>query len=418
MATLTMLEGELVLKGLGANARVRIPGYAAIGGPCRSPVAVQPMLTVDGIYAEFGNLQNGYELMDNAAYQCKHPCIRVLNGGTLYMNANQPAGYACTKAGTDITYAITNATLQNASVAAYISRSTNPNSPLVRYFANNSQIIAAESMTQAGSVSVDLDNGSYFGCANGWPLVFKSLDPTRIYGEILTRNGSTLAMSSYAESASQNNRLTFAFDDGEWVWSKTGATATWPASVKGFTVFEMRGRGVILKPAAGATFTTLAPFTGAGGVVVDGPGTVAFGAEGTYAFSGVCDVQEGTADLTDAGTIAAATFAGTGTVKGAKVTRAKVAAALKDDWTTDGLPVFSDCSIGTLVIDAGRTAENPLPADFPQNVAVAKWTGAGALPRFRLSNTGIRNVGADFTVDPDGTVRMTPHEVGVILIVR
>ena len=418
MATLTMLEGELVLKGLGDGARAFIPSYAAIGGPCRSPVRVQPTLTVDGVYAQFGNLQNGYELMDNPAYQCKHPCIRVLNGGTLYMNANQPAGYACTKAGTDITYAITNATLQNASIAAYISRSTNPNSPLVRYFANNSQIIANESMTQAGSVSVDLDNGSYFGCANGWPLVFKSLDPTRIYGEILTRNGSTLAMSSYEESASQNNRLTFAFDDGEWVWSKTGATATWPASVKGFTVFEMRGRGVILKPAAGATFTTRTSFTGAGGVVVDGPGTVAFGAAGTYAFSGVCDVKQGTADLTDAGTIAVATFAGTGTVKGAKVTRAKVASALDDDWTTDELPVFSDCTFGTLVIDAGRTAENPLPADFPQNVAVAKWTGAGALPTFKLRNTGLRNVGADFTVDLDGTVRMTPHEVGVILIVR
>ena len=195
----------------------------------------------------------------------------------------------------------------------------------------------------------------------------------------------------------------------------------WPVAEEGHNKYEMRGRGVILKPAAGKTFETLEPFIGEGGVVNAGEGTVKFG-EDAYQCAGTLEITEpaGTIDVSadDGTTHAIIPVKGKGTLKGAKATRITIKAEAEDDWTGISVPTLEDCTAGTVVIDMGRTAENPMSGTFPQNIAVAKWTGTGAVPAFKLRNTGLRNVGADFSVDPDGTVRMTPHETGIVLIVR
>lgn len=418
LAKLTVLEGELVLKGLGDNACANV-ALTCVGGPCRSPVALQPTLTVDGASVS-ASLQNGYGLMSDAGYTISHPCVRVINGGTLSNDSGQPAGYSCKQDGTDVTYAITNATLKYTAEKAYVSRATNPNRPLVRYFLNNSDFIVANELIQGGSVFVDVDNGSYFGRENGVPMTFSSADASRIYGEIFTHGGSTLALSQYGESASQSHLLTLAFDDGEWIMAAGGGDCAWPASVSGHTAIEMRGRGAILKPASGATYTTLAPFTGTGGLVVDGPGTVRFGAANTYAFAGVCEVRQGIVDLTGNGTLAAATFAGAGTVTGANVTRVTMRLPLGDDWMPASTLTFTDCTFGEkLIVDAGRTTANPLvlPAN-PRPIAVATFSGCSPPACIVLRNTGTRAVSADFSV-VGGTLYMTPScAKGLVMIVR
>ena len=83
---------------------------------------------------------------------------------------------------------------------------------------------------------------------------------------------------------------------------------------------------------------------------------------------------------------------------------------------------ISQLSAATLVIDYGRSAENPLDDSLPkQGILVAKLVGCTGTPRFRLktSTTGLRSLGATFTVDPTtGEVRMSVDRRGGVLTIR
>ena len=149
---------------------------------------------------------------------------------------------------------------------------------------------------------------------------------------------------------------------------------------------------------------------------------------GTYKFTGPCEVAEGaTVDLSDAGAVSDAAFAGAGTVSGGAFSGKTriLLTGVADDWTGAEVPTFDGCTFGgTVWIDFGRTAEDPLddPESVTSGIVVAKFTnGTPNVSGWRLlsSSTGVRSVRGAFVVDAAaGEVRMTPKHVGAILIVR
>lgn len=119
------------------------------------------------------------------------------------------------------------------------------------------------------------------------------------FGTLLFRDGSvfrvgTLDMTSF----DTRYKLTYAFDGAEWQYGAgdyTFSPANLTAGMEQYLAFEARGNGLILKPAAGTTFTAAYPIGGEGGLVLDGPGTVKFNA-GMLAFTGTSELRQGTLD--------------------------------------------------------------------------------------------------------------------------
>lgn len=424
-------EGELKLVGRGeAPVTVTSRAKTLVGLPTEEAESSEASLTLDNIkflssdYALYVGYQTG-----NANYKNRRATVRILNGSTLQVGAGVVVGYSSNYAAGRCQIAMTNGTYWIVAADGSLSRGglESGQTANVEYLMNKSSFIVKTSIKTDGSTYMDADNGSYFGGENRTPMVLKYNDQNhaRIYGELFFHNGSTLALSEVVETPDKNSKrtrdLVFAFNDAEWIYDAACGDKVWPVAEEGHNKYEMRGRGVILKPAAGKTFETREPFIGEGGVVNAGEGTVKFG-EDAYQCAGTLEITEpaGTIDVSadDGTTHAIIPVKGKGTLKGAKATRITIKAEAEDDWTGISVPTLEDCTAGTVVIDMGRTAENPMSGTFPQNIAVAKWTGTGTVPAFKLRNTGLRNVGADFAVDPDGTVRMTPHETGIVLIVR
>jgi hypothetical protein len=225
------------------------------------------------------------------------------------------------------------------------------------------------------------------------------------------------------------NPIEFVWEDAEWRWSAALGDYTFAASSVNTDLFKftMEGRGIVLKPAAGATFTTEVPFTGAGGMCNMGAGTVKF-ASGTYKFTGPCEVSSGAAvDLSDAGVVSGAAFKGAGTVfRGSfgGITRIDLS-GVADDWTVTHVPTFENCVFnGRILVDFGRSADNPLDEDLigRGSIAVAKFSGAAPDVsgwKVKAGSTGLKFIGGTFSVDEEkGEVRMTPCSVGTVIVVR
>jgi autotransporter-associated beta strand protein len=183
----------------------------------------------------------------------------------------------------------------------------------------------------------------------------------------------------------------------------------------------MRGKGLTLPVAEGAVFRSDALFFGSGDLVKTGAGTLAFG-DGAFAVSGTVRVEEGTLDLSRAGTVTNAVFAGGGGVVSGAAFGAgvEIDPGIGADWTSGELPVFENCSFSSPVyvkIDPSLASSLTLPSD--DDIPVAKFTGAAPdVSRWRVRNVwNERGVRGRFTVEGD-TVRMTVMRAGFSVIIR
>jgi hypothetical protein len=243
-------------------------------------------------------------------------------------------------------------------------------------------------------------------------------------GTLAFRNGSVLS-ACFENLSYPTQSMAFVWDGSEWRWAENLGDFTFASSSVNPELFSFRmeGRGLILKPAAGAVFETEVPFTGPGGFVNAGAGTVRFGA-GTFAFDGVCETAAGaTTDLSAAGLLSGKSFSGAGTVKGASLSGTVISLSAGDDWSVAEVPLFDGCTFGgTVWIDLGRTAENPLSEEKPESLTVARFKGAAPdVSGWRLtgSSTGLSSLKGVFTADAaTGEVRMSVQRCGFSLIVR
>lgn len=410
---LSVVEGELRIVGRGQGAHVVSPGTTYVTVPTAEAITAQPMLTVENVEMECGNLYNGW-CLGRAPFTPKTSVIRVLNGATLRYTGSMP-GYACLVSGCTATYAVTNATLDFAADGGYLTRGRldgEGTEPLVRYQLNGSEFFVGSSAVLDGSVFMDLDNSSYYGrIASDAPTTsFAFGTGARVYGEIFTRNGSRLALRPFVAADGQTRDLTLAFDNGEWQWSDNGGDDTVESSEH--VRYEMRGTGVVLKPMVGRMLTLRAPFEGEGGLVLDGPGTVKMDI-GAFAFTGTADIRHGLLDLSSAGTLEGKAFAGNGTIVGGELLRPRLVLALSDDWAnTNGVPTFADCTFeGRVTVSSGRDEEDVLDLpDVRRPTAIAKVSGTTTvdLRRWKFGKTGVDEAAIGAFTQVGDTIYLTP----------
>jgi hypothetical protein len=225
-------------------------------------------------------------------------------------------------------------------------------------------------------------------------------------------------VSDFCNYALIQNSFTYIWDDSEWDYGGGDYVFERDKFHADLFKFEMQGRGIILKPDAGSAFTVEFPFTGEGGFVNAGEGTVKF-ASGAYGFGGVCEVVSGTVDLTDAGVLAAVKVKGGGTVKGLSANAVRIMASADDDWNVSGVPGFDSLAAQRVTVDFGRSG-NSLSNELPKGIVLGKLFGgaSGDVSGWRVANTGYSKVGGRFSVDDEGVVRVDLERMGMSIVVR
>ena len=413
----SIAEGEMALVGTGVGAKADMSYSRVLIGLYAKTCAVQPALTVDNVSVNGSNITDcflGHSVGQNNI-GVTNPVLRIVNGGKVSITSAQ-MGYGSTSSRSFITMVASNGTFIATGASHYLTRMYNSEGAKAYYrFKDSRHYLDGGAGKIGGGIDLDFDN-SVFSTSSGG-LVVLSAESDRPRGTLVFRNGSIFAYGGFTETDSMNNDLVFAFDDAELVLHADRASATLAATTYGHVRYEMRGAGAVLKPASGATYTINAKLEGAGGLVVDGAGNVALGANSAQ-FTGTLDVRQGTADFSANGANAALTAVkGAGTVSGATFGSVVLPITLLPDGSASNVVTFAGCTFaGTVRVDLGRTAENPLAKPYPQGVVVARYTGAAPdVSGWRLVGTGVKGLRGKFTA-ANGEVRMGVESSGVMLI--
>lgn len=417
--------GELVVRGNGGA--VSCKGAIHVGLRTSTDCGVQPSLTLDNVEVDaltgvnYQHLTIGFNTADAGNFT-SNPVVRVINDSKLYVwsvNMGYPYENDATRTGARLEFAVTNSLVRaydqfgfsqlrgNAGVARLLAYGATLNASWYEISGNTDSRITASTISSRTGDHVKI-SGDCYGS-----------------GTVLFDGGTLLKVNSLAfnhESVRYARMLTFAFDDATWD-SGPGGIALDETTFTGYLAFrrfEMRGKGLTLPVAEGAVFRSDALFFGSGDLVKTGAGTLSFG-EGAFALGGTVRVREGVLDLSDAGTVTNAAFAGPGTVRGASFGEgARIEPSIGADWSSVDVPVFENCSFGGRIyveMDPSLAARLELPS--AEGVAVAKFTGAPPdVSRWRVRNVwnepGVRG---RFALDGD-TVRMTVARTGFSIIIR
>ena len=431
-------EGELAIRSAAgvASPTVTVTEASTVIGMHTDCANVTPELTIDGVVYNGGTsafYANGYNMNNKMHYdyefvpslfRCR---LNIVDGGVLRCGTLYATQYGGSNKDMKPVITMTNGTI-SASTRIYIAHSG------IGYASHNTNALAtlnAKASTMRspeyvvdGHVASDFD-GSTLRAANA--SSYATLKGGQgAYGKMRFHDGSvfrvgTLDFLSEFKNASPTRVFTLAFDDAEWQYgsgSYTLASSVVDASHATNFVISMEGKGVVLKPASGTTFTTQLPFQGDGGMVVDGPGTVAFAAD-TVKFAGVAEVKQGTLDLSAAGTLDGFAVKGPGVVHGATLVNPTIALDVDGEWNVSGVPVFDGCTLsGAVKVDCGHDAATALPASCDTPVVVARFTGAAPdVSSWRVKGVGTSGARGTFAVQGD-TVVMTVFKSGFNLIFR
>ena len=172
----------------------------------------------------------------------------------------------------------------------------------------------------------------------------------------------------------------------------------------------MEGVGVILKPKAQCTFTTMLPFIGTGGCVVAGEGTIKFIAD-TLKFTGLLDIRSGAVDLSESSALAELAVRGPGKLEGGNIAKLTIRA----DTTGTRSPVLSGVSAERAIVDFGADSTSPVKGENIL-VAVYRQENPPEIGRWKVIGTGLKFAHAHLSVK-DGEVRATVTE-SLSIIVR
>ena len=416
-------EGEVLFKGVPGDKAIKLP-YSYNVGLGFTGMSAAPVLAVDG--ATVTGSSHAYCPAVYSGDGVRAVGFRVTNGGVLSASSwHFGDGYQ----GLDgtVTIALTNGELQAAN-CFYTSGTfamyggTN----IVR--AKDSKMVVTTTgssnfgFSLEGSLDWDFDNCDVGNVKAVTP--FRPQNNTE--GQIVFRNGSRLWCSGFGQrGANQNLKFSLVFDDAEWIWWDGDTSTDYvfdtiqlvkDDSYLNRRPFVMRGKGLVLAPPAGVTFTDNYPFSGDGGFVKKGAGTVAFGA-GAYAFTGLLDVQEGVVDLTNAGELAAVTAKGPGTIKGGTITRLTLKETLEGG-ALSGRPILNGVTADSVVVDLGRDETDPLDPEALENLTVATVASGTSVGRWKLAGTGVPHLKGTFAVEGDKVVLKSTLIPGMLLLVR
>lgn len=383
--------------------------------------------TFDGVRVTSGSyIMSCYNLANTGGINPnRRPEMRLVNGAEIEASVFA-AGRAIYFAKSYPLLAVTNSsitartlfTFSGQTTVAYASQ-TSDSAAVVR---TDGATFASDDYLVGQGVDVEISN-SVLGprtkdCAKLWAR-WSSSDTVATHGTMLFNKGSVMKVNAFGSfnlvtnwyDSAEGPVFSLAFDDATWDFGG-GHFLLASDTFSKYVAVRMVGKGLRLAPAAGTSFSTSFPFTGEGGLIVDGAGTVRFFRD-TVRFTGPIDVRSGTLDLSEAGQLGALTLKGTGTVKGGSFAGLCLVsdAQLKFDGTDFG---------ETLTVDFGRTAENPLtPAELKDGIEIGTISGAApVLPaNVRGINTGLGSVRGTVGVVGNKLVA-TLSRPGMMVIVR
>lgn len=449
-AGIHVAEGELVLRGTGANV-TKLAGVVgvALGMPVAEhsgEIAKQPGIVLDNVSGVSVSIP-----ASTASNQfVTDPYIVVSNGANLGSWGSVPDGSGMR--GLDIR--VVNGTLGNNPLN-YSGRSDSTNRYLLvdssmrwyRRVVNGSTILVASNSVYASQNDFDLADRSTWKLSNIQPEGSMSAAPFVL--DMTFAAGSIVMCEKIAATSNRTFPVTITFDDAEYFAGQGDATLmTLNLNVK--TV--VRGKGLKLYPNAGATWNFITPVTGDGEFVVAGEGTVRFDQQMKYgaaaadpvtlAYTGLTDIRAGTL-VVSAGAMSnvvgrAFKVAGTldmdgqtlseavvvtagGTVRDVRLRRARFQVGRDGEGAV--LPVVLDYANG--LVTSGRTVfdfgvESGRPYPEGTVFTVARWTGTEKpdVSLFRGARVG-DGLCCRFAAKDDGTVEATVRlHPGLELIVR
>jgi len=423
--TLTVAEGELVLKGTSDSAAFTMSGTAAsyIGIPA-APVAAQPGLVVDHASATLQSV-NHFHLGSGCASSqtgATAPYLILTNGATLNVTS-----FRCTwnAPGCAPKVRVDDSILDISEYLYALESGTEGDEPTYR-FTNGAKLLAPYDSNVNHSlvfgsraVTLEFDASSFEGRAGAYNGNGKvRMAYASGSGKMIFRNGSTFKCDAIGCEAP--SPLTLQFDDSEWTpgtndYTFTTLNATYAAYLK----IETTGGGLKLAPPADKVWTVSTAITGDGGLVKSGAGTLAFTGTTTLNFDGALDVREGAVSIASGAAKSGAKLTGSGAVTNAALTSAIILAPLGSDNTVPEILTFKNCTfVGTTLVDFGRTSTNKIERPFP-TVTVAKWSGASApdISGWKLTGTGESMVAGVFSIAGD-EIRVTPHIAGMMIRLR
>ena len=367
-------EGELVVKGEpGVSKRVNMASASLVGMFVSGDSAnfEQSALTIDGADVN-ANGKGGHGVLGyclgKTGGAVKSPRITVLNGGkidypTLYV------GESSNNIGVYPLIALTNGTLTALNGLRFhvAGQATNKHASVVR--AKDSTLATRATggnqhgIFLNGSTMFDLEN-TFFGGQN--EIAKLNLYTKYLFGEVYLHGGSVLAARPYLSDVAvpsgtgEMYKFTLAFNDAEWRLGDGDFTITTNIVKNSYAFYtglhnvEMRGVGVVLKPALGQTIAVDMPFIGEGGLVSAGEGTVKL-VRGAYSFKGLLDVRSGTVDLRESDLVNSASLCGPGRVMGGKFGTLKICLGGGD--TLEGkAPSFDGLKANRVTVDLGAQA--------------------------------------------------------------
>ena len=429
--TLNVAEGDLVLKGTGPDAHFQVgnPATSAlastyVGMPVRG-LAAQPRLIVDGARAT---------LQKNAHFHLGSGCqsatsdavapMLVLTNGAVFTTTSFQNGLNADNNAYHGRVHVDGSTFDFTEYVYVLRRGAEQANRPTWLFTNGAQLLSpndnAHAVTFGDRPCTMVFDRSVFkgreGVPGGRGRVYSNSNGAA--GTMVFKNGALFRCDTLVWHQKSASLLTLTFDDAAWDPADGDYTFT-AGDAAHLLVLKTdgAGRGLVLAPRAGATWTMAHPVTGTGGVTKEGAGTLVFAAAPVC--RGAVHVTEG---LVSFGNLAASglTLKGSGTVAGGDLTDTTYRVTLDDDETVSERLTFSDVTFsGATTVDLGRTEATAFVQPYPTDVAVARYTGAAPdVSNWRAGGLGTKKVKGSFTA-ADGEIRMTlSYIAGLTVLVK
>lgn len=427
-AGLTVSAGELRLTGAGL---ISAKHTLAVGGPL-SPAAemsAQVGLVADGVTVETQNspgglaFATGMKLGETVPETMNEPYFYVTNGAAFtchnFFAFQNSAGTDAVKFRPHIR--VTDSTLTMNSVFE-ANRSTQK-TVCPDYMFRNAHV-SAVNVNISGNADLTFD-GSDFGSVNkGAPtafVVYQGGNFNGITNRFVFANGSTFRCNKLFGGEKQRDcERSILFDDSAW-WPGDGDFTFAADSADSPITFDVRtrGKGLVLSPTEGVTYTWDLDLSGEGGLQKRGAGTLVLDAA-RMLYAGATVVEEGVLDL-DGTAATNKVFGGTGTLADAALVQPTFCVTVSDDLSDSTyLTLAADVTLeGRVTVDLDRTGPG-LNFDKTKPFRVLAYTGtAPNVSRWKLVGTGIESGVRGVFAAADGFVICTLADpLGLAIIVR
>ena len=240
--------------------------------------------------------------------------------------------------------------------------------------------------------------------AAGDPFAFKAGNEASV---LSFSNGSRFCCKSVHNGTTDaGGANVFTFDDSEWYPGSNDFS--FGSNVGAVSKYYSVGRGLVLAPPAGVTYTWARKLEGEGGLVKRGEGALVMPMS-NLAATGEVAVEAGTLDL-DGTTATGRTFSGSGAIRNGAL-ESPVIKVAKD---AAGLDLGTIAPTGRVRVDFSEYGDEvPLKTAIP----VARVSESVDLSNWRGKNIGITGVKATFAVQ-NGVVLATVDYAGLLMLVR